>query len=123
MNHIVLLRRDHPGLSGHVSVSVCQSSVHRIRVCPILEFSLSEPKGRRERSDKLFGSMAIGANPLIDLPPTLISLLIRLADHSGMIQIRFIFRYLDGQKGHVRLKGRGPLRARIADFDQVLHKV
>ena len=40
-----------------------------------------------------------------------------------MIQTRFILRYLDGQKGHVRLEGRGPLRATIADFDQVLHKV
>ena len=66
VDHVVLLRRHHPGLGDHQAVAVRERPVHRIGVAAVLEFSLGEPQGRGERAGSVERAVAVGADAAVE---------------------------------------------------------
>ena len=90
LDDVVLLRRDHPGLRGHLAESAGERLVEAVRVAAVLERARGEPERGRQRAGLVLGAVAVGADAAVDLLAPRVALAVEPGDHPGMVDVLLI---------------------------------
>ena len=123
MDHIVFLLGNHPRLRGHLAESDSESAIHAVGIAAVFQRRGGKSRRGRQRAGPIFGSMAVGANAVVDRLAALGTLLSQAGDQSGMVEIALVIRQWRGQKSRVGSERSGPRGTVFGDLHEIAHEV
>ena len=98
VDHVVFLPGNHPRLCSHLTEPDGKSAIHSEGITAVFQSRCRKSRRGWQRAGAVLGSMAVGADPVVDRLSAVERTLIQRADQSGVIEIAFIIRQRRGQQ-------------------------